>query len=112
MTALSDAVAPPDWPMRPEPRLHERLVQESIAGMADIVPALRSLDATDLAQAEAIGGVIVAWGKTDIDDPQSELHQRRDIGIRSEGCYHSIDPGKLTMVPYFAESCAARIAGD
>jgi hypothetical protein len=98
--------------MRPGPPLHGRLVRESIAGMADIVPALRSLDAADLERAEAIGGVIVAWGKTDIDDPKSELHLRRDIGIHSEGCYHSIDPGKLTMAPYFAERCAARIAGD
>lgn len=112
MTALSTAVTPPDWPMHPEPELHDRLARESVAGMADIIPALRSLDAADLEQAQAIGGVIVAWGKTDIDDPQSELHQRRDIGIRSEGCYHSIDPGKLTMVPYFAELCAARIAGE
>ena len=112
MTALSAAVTPPDWPMRPESPLRDRLVRESIAGMASIVPGLRSLDAADLEQAEAIGGVIVAWGKTDIDDPQSELHQRRDIGIRSEGCYHSIDPGKLTMAPYFAERCAARIAGE
>lgn len=112
MTALSAAVAPPDWPMRPEPRLHDRLVRESISGMASIVPALRLLDAADLEQAEAIGGVIVAWGKTDIDDPRSELHQRRDIGIHSDGNYHSIDPGKLTMIPYFAEQCAARIAGE
>ncbi len=112
MTALSAAVTPPDWPMRPEPLMRDRLVRESVAGMASIVPALRSLDAADLQRAEALGGVIVAWGKTDIDDPLSELHQRRDIGIRSDGCYHSIDPGKLTMVPYFAERCAARIAGE
>jgi glycine/D-amino acid oxidase-like deaminating enzyme len=112
MTALSAAETPPDWPMRPEPLIRDRLIRESVAGMAGIVPALRSLDAADLERATAIGGVIVAWGKTDIDDPQSELHQRRDIGIRSEGCYHSIDPGKLTMVPYFAELCAARIAGE
>lgn len=112
MTALSTAVTPPDWPMHPEPPLHDRLVRESVTTMADIVPALHSLDAADLEQAQAIGGVIVAWGKTDIDDPRSELHQRRDIGIHSEGCYHSIDPGKLTMVPYFAEQCAARIAGE
>jgi hypothetical protein len=51
----------------------------------------------------------VAWGKTDIDDPQSELHKRYEIGIHSRCRYHSVDPGKLTMAPYFAEECAARI---
>jgi hypothetical protein len=24
--------------------------------------------------------------------------------------FHSVDPGKLTMVPYFAEICAERIS--
>ena len=28
----------------------------------------------------------------------------------SEGQFHSVDPGKLTMAPYFAEICAARIS--
>ena len=57
------------------------------------------------------GGVIVAWGQTDIYDPDSELHRRFAIGITSVGRFHSIDPGKLTMPPYFAEMCAARIVG-
>jgi len=55
------------------------------------------------------GGVIVAWGSTDIDDQASELHRRHDIGVHSYGRYHSIDPGKLTMAPYFAKVCADRI---
>ena len=55
------------------------------------------------------GGVIVAWGRTDIDDPTSELHRRYEIGVTSNGGYHSVDPGKLTMTPYFAGICADRI---
>jgi hypothetical protein len=53
--------------------------------------------------------VIVAWGKTDIDDPASELHQRSEIGVTTRRDYHSVDPGKLTLAPYFAERCADRI---
>jgi hypothetical protein len=53
--------------------------------------------------------VIVAWGETDIYDPGSELHRRYEIGVTSAGRYHSIDPGKLTMAPFFAEQCAQRI---
>ena len=56
--------------------------------------------------------MIFAWGATDIDDPQSELHHRHDIGIHTTGNYHSIDPGKFTMVPMFAMEVADRLAGD
>jgi len=31
------------------------------------------------------GGVIVAWGKTDIYDPASELHRRYEMGVTSAG---------------------------
>ena len=55
------------------------------------------------------GGVIVAWGSTDIDDRASELPRRHEIGVHSYGSYHSIDPGKLTMAPHFAAICADRI---
>jgi hypothetical protein len=56
-----------------------------------------------------VGGHIFAWGATDTDDASSELHQRHDIGIISVGNYHSIDTGKLSLTPYFAEICADRI---
>ena len=55
------------------------------------------------------GGVIVAWGETDISDAASELHRRFEIGVTSTGRFHSVDPDKLTMAPYFAEVCASRI---
>jgi hypothetical protein len=73
------------------------------------VCALAPIKAVKLADLWVKGGAIVAWGKTDIDDPHSELHRRYEIGIQSRGRYHSVDPGKLTMAPYFAEQCAARI---
>ena len=74
------------------------------------MPSLRDLDAASLPEATVKGGAIVAWGKTDIYDPNSELHRRFEIGVTSEDCFHSIDPGKLTMAPYFAEICAERIS--
>jgi hypothetical protein len=75
------------------------------------VPALRGLDPKTLPEATVKGGAIVAWGATDIYDPQSELHRRYEIGVASKGRFHSLDPGKLTMAPYFAERCADRILG-
>ncbi len=57
------------------------------------------------------GGVIFAWGETDIDDPDSGLHERHAIGTRSSEGYHSIDTGKLTMAPLFAQVAADRVLG-
>ena len=74
------------------------------------MPALGNLDLDSLAELSVKGGAIVAWGKTDIYDPQSELHRRYEIGVTTAGRFHSVDPGKLTMAPYFAEICATRIA--
>jgi hypothetical protein len=73
------------------------------------MPSLRGLDAENLSEASVKGGVIVAWGETDIYDPKSELHRRYEIGVTSSDRFHSVDPGKLTMVPHFAEVCAERI---
>ena len=73
------------------------------------MPSLRGLNTESLAEASVKGGVLTAWGKTDIDDTKSELHRRYEIGVTSNGRFHSVDPGKLTMVPHFAEICAKRI---
>jgi hypothetical protein len=77
--------------------------------MAKFVVSLRDLDPDELVDVSVKGGVIVAWGETDIYDPRSELHKRYEIGVTSNRQFHSIDPGKLTMAPYFAELCADRI---
>jgi hypothetical protein len=81
-----------------------------LRALSAIVPSLGDLDPENLPEASVKGGAIVAWGKTDIYDPASELHRRFEIGVTSEGRFHSIDPGKLTMAPYFAEICAKRIS--
>jgi glycine/D-amino acid oxidase-like deaminating enzyme len=55
-------------------------------------------------------GAIVAYGKTDVDDPDSGLHGRTQVGVSSRDGYHSVDPGKLTTAPYFAFSAATKVA--
>lgn len=107
---ISSALAPPDWPTHPDEPLRSRIVARTLRAISNIVPSLRGLDAESLPEACVKGGVIVAWGATDIYDPNSELHRRYDIGITSANRFHSIDPGKLTMAPYFAEMCAKRIS--
>jgi hypothetical protein len=77
--------------------------------MAEFVVLLRGLAPEDLIDVTVKGGVIVAWGETDIYDPNSELHRRYEIGVTSNRQFHSVDPGKLTMAPYFAQVAADRI---
>ena len=110
LQAICTDVAPPDWDTYPREPLRSRIITGTLRALSEIVPALRGLDAQSLPEASVKGGAIVAWGKTDIYDPTSELHRRFEIGVTSEGRFHSVDPGKLTMAPYFAEICAERIS--
>lgn len=109
LAGISHAVSPPEWPRIPADARRGDIVAGTLHAMAEIILPLRDLDATALPDCTVQGGVIVAWGHTDIDDPASELHRRYEIGVTSNGRYHSVDPGKLTMTPYFAGVCADRI---
>jgi len=106
---ISSALAPPAWPTYPPEPARSEIADATIAALSEVVCALAPIEATKLGDVWVKGGAIVAWGETDIYDPQSELHKRYEIGVHSKGAYHSVDPGKLTMAPYFAERCADRI---
>jgi glycine/D-amino acid oxidase-like deaminating enzyme len=109
LQGISAELSPPNWPTyAPEPN-RSVILRRTISAISDFLPSLRPINDATLSDARVKGGIIVAWGETDIYDPKSELHRRCDIGIRSDRRYHSIDPGKLTMIPYFAEKCAHRI---
>lgn len=109
LQAISTDVSPPDWATYPSEPLRSRILTGTFRALSAIVPSLGNLDVENLPEATVKGGAIVAWGKTDIYDPASELHRRFEIGVTSEGNFHSVDPGKLTMAPYFAEIRAERI---
>jgi glycine/D-amino acid oxidase-like deaminating enzyme len=112
LEGISHAVSPPEWPRIPPEERRADVVAGTLHAMAEIILPLRDLDATTLPDCTVQGGVIVAWGHTDIDDPASELHRRYEIGVTSSGRYHSVDPGKLTLTPYFAGVCADRIVAS
>ena len=71
-------------------------IDEWYPGIADAIPL--AVDA----------GAIVAYGRTDVDDPASGLHDRTHVGVTSSNGYHSVDPGKLTTAPLIGVR-AARI---
>ena len=72
-------------------------VEKALAGLDHIFPGLAAFDIKHLD-----GGIIFSWGKTDIDDLNSELHNRFEIGIHHDDGYYSIDTGKFTSAPFFA----------
>jgi glycine/D-amino acid oxidase-like deaminating enzyme len=109
LKGISSDVSPPDWATYPPEPLRSRILEGTLTAMSRIVPCLAELRPEALPDACVKGGVIVAWGETDIYDPASELHRRYEIGVTSSGRFHSVDPGKLTMAPFFAEVCAERI---
>lgn len=105
LTATSTELAPPPgWATSAEGRggaTPEHLAADTVAALRAHVPGL-----TDLA-VDAVGaGVIVAWGERDIDVPESELHRRHEVGVHEHDGYLSVDTGKLTTAPLFAERVA------
>ena len=112
LQAISDELKPPDWSTYPQEPLRSQLLEGTLTAMAQFGTALRPLDPERLRDVVVKGGAIVAWGKTDIYDSESELHRRFEIGVTSEGRFHSVDPGKLTMAPYFGDLCADRILAE
>lgn len=101
-TGWSQSLQPPDvWEAAVTGALgaqqQEPIIRDTLAAFNEIIPGLG-----EAGDAIADGGVIFAWGDSDIDQGDSELHQRHQIGITSEDGYFSMNTGKLTSAPYFA----------
>ena len=86
---------------KPDPAFAEELAARLIEKLDVAIPGLR---ASTLAHVDA--GAIFTWGRTDIDDPTSELHDRFDVGVEAYDGYFSIDTGKFTTAPLFADALA------
>jgi glycine/D-amino acid oxidase-like deaminating enzyme len=99
-TSWASATSAPGWQGR-----HHEIACATVEALGVHVPALRALQ-VDLVAA----GVIVAWGETDIDQQDSHLHHRHQIGVHDHGDGHlSVDTGKLATAPLFAEQVADRL---
>jgi hypothetical protein len=111
MIGTSRELKPPEWDVSLSSAQQQAVLRRSYDEWLKRCPVLRSLDYSDRVVAPA-GGVIFAWGATDIHDGYSRLHTRSEIGIHSVGNYHSVNTGKYTMVPYLGYKVAERILGD
>lgn len=103
MTGWSQALEPPaSW--RPaatgelDPDRQAPVIEGTLAAFDELVPGLGAATHTT-----ADGGVIYSWGDSDIEDPGSELHRRHEVGVHHHDGYVSIDTGKLTTAPLFAD---------
>lgn len=110
MIATSRALAPPDWERELTPERRYEVFRRSHAAWVERCPALASLEFRP-SDVDPGGGVIFAWGESDVDDPASRLHERYEIGVHSTGGYHSVNTGKYTMSPYLGLETAERILG-
>jgi hypothetical protein len=96
---------------QPEVDKHPTLMRQTWKGYATIDPDfLRLLNLSEPLNARLVGDFIVATGKSDIVDPQSQLHERWLHGPRmlAPG-YWSIDTGKYTSAPRCAVQCVDAI---
>jgi hypothetical protein len=87
------------------PEVRRRVHDATLDALDHLVPGVAGVDVSTVDAC-----VITAWGASDVDDPESELHQRHDIGPRADGGWISVDTGKLTTAPLFAERAAALVA--
>ncbi len=111
LTGISSEIVPPDWPRELDGDAASEMIEATIAGLGETILPLRGLSQSDMEEVRLAGGIIFAAGETDIDDPHSQLHTRTKVGIRSKDGYHSVDPGKYTLVPMFAVEAADRVCG-
>jgi len=88
---------------------HKKFIRDNILEMSAYAPSLSSL-LNGAKRCKVGGGVILARGATDIDDPESYLHQRSRIGPTAYGPYVTIDTGKYCTAPLFALEAADMIA--
>ncbi len=87
---------------------HRKFFIENISALAVYIPALKVL-LNKKRSFDLGGGVILARGSTDIDDPESYLHQRSEIGPVAYNNYLTIDTGKYCTAPLFAIKAAGMI---
>lgn len=97
--------APPEWcSALDDPRRCAEQIEATLENLRRHVPGLGPvLDATVSAR------VVVARGRTDIDDLDSELHVRDESGLEANDGWISARSTKLTTAPQSAAAVVARI---
>ncbi len=109
LVGRSSARQPPAWSAVPAHDARGALQRGIMDGLRAVMPQLAGLSAQAISSSDVGGGVIFAWGSSDIHDRASLLHGRATIGPESFGRYHTVNTGKLTTAPMFAKLIADRV---
>ncbi len=104
-----DLAPPPEWDKLDRAQRLE-VFYRSLAQWQRLCPKLRTLEFGEDA-IDPVSGMIFAWGDTDIDQENSYLHTRHEIGVESFEGYHSVNTGKFTMMPLIGLEAANRVLG-
>lgn len=100
-----DLVTPSSWRIATDGADTEELKRDvatrTLRALDAVTPGIRELKVDDVA-----AGVVVAWGELDIDHEASALHQRDAIGVDDHDGYLSVNTGKFTTAPLFAQRVA------
>lgn len=102
----SEATTSPAAWQTAQPEEEADVVATTLQAVGQLLPGIerstvRAVDA----------GAIFAWGSTDIDEPDSGLHTRAAIGPEVVDGYVSVNTGKLTAAPLFAEQVGRALLG-
>ncbi len=84
----------------------EQIQRETVEAMTRICPAIGTCGLGRSTRTSVNGGSIFAPGQSDIDDRQSELHERLDYGFHGRGTFLSVDTSKFTLGPAMAIKAA------
>ena len=85
------------------------IARNTLEALVRYLPSLSQLTPA-LDRMHVGGGVIAAWGETDIDDPASGLHERHEIGPKRHGSWVTLDTGKYCTAPLYAQRAADLVA--
>ncbi len=110
LAATSQALVPEPQPRElPEPARSE-LIHKSLAALSAIYPPLAELSLGGDVSIQLAGRPIFSWGdQVDIDQHDSKLHSRADVGVASHGRYHTVNTGKYTLGPMLAVELAQQV---
>jgi hypothetical protein len=104
-----ETLTPIDWCEQLASIDHQQIVDDTISALRNFLPDLNPLLDHPDTEVKVEGGSIFAWGDSGIENPESELHERFDIGPAIKNGYVSLDTGKLTTAPMFSLQVADMI---
>lgn len=98
---MTSAIDLPDWNGEGFQGVREEAFRNSLAIWENLSRKMKDLQLSRRS-ADSRGGMILATGRIDVDDPSSPLHSRVQVGVQTMDTYVSVNTGKFTLAPLMA----------